>query len=105
MNNGNIYINPEVLQSKITQLRTEKQNMQNALNKIKSDINGMIQYWSGTAGEEAYNILVEYTKDFKTIIDTIEKNIRFIENTLAAYNQMDKLINKKMEENANVEAF
>lgn len=105
MYNANIYIEPELLQQKITLLRNEKQNMENILNKIKNDFDGILQYWSGDSGEYAHNVLMEYTKDFPKIINTIEKDIQFIENTLAAYKQMDQLINKKMEENANIEAF
>ena len=73
--------------------------------RILPDANGMIEYWSGDSGEKAYDTLSTYTSDFKEIIDTLEIYIKFIEQTLAAYNQMDQLINKKMEENASIEAF
>ncbi len=103
--NNKVYIEETVLQSKINQLRLEKQNIEKALNNIKSDANTMIEYWSGNSGEEAYVILNNYTRSFKRIIDKLESNIKFIENVLQSYKQIDKQINKKMEENANIEVY
>ena len=103
--NNKVYIEETVLQSKINQLRLEKQNIEKALNNIKSDANTMIEYWSGNSGEEAYVILNNYTRSFKGIIDKLESNIKFIENVLQAYKQIDSQINKKMEENANIEVY
>mgnify|MGYP005766367565 CR=1 FL=1 len=103
--NNKIYIEEDILQSKINQLYLEKQNMEKALNNIKSDANTMIEYWSGNSGEEAYVILNNYTRSFKGIIDKLESNIKFIENVLQAYKQIDSQINKKMEENANIEVY
>lgn len=103
--NNDIYINREVLQDKVTKLRDEKKKIENSFSKIKSDTEGMIEYWSGDSGEKAYDTLSNYTKKFNDITDMLEKYIRFIEETLKAYDKMDQLINKKMEENANIEAF
>lgn len=103
--NNNIYINKEMLQDKVTKMRAEKKKIEDTFSKIEADANGMIEYWSGDSGEKAYDTLSTYTSDFKEIIDTLEIYIKFIEQTLAAYNQMDQLINKKMEENASIEAF
>ncbi|MBO5376077.1 MAG: WXG100 family type VII secretion target [Bacilli bacterium] len=103
MNNSNIYINPEQLENKIIQLKDEKQKIEIVFSEIKNDVNNMINYWSGSSGEEAYNVLVEYTKDFNVIINTLNKKINFIEKALEAYRKMDSLINKKLEENSNIE--
>ena len=103
--NNNIYINKEMLQDKVTKMRAEKKKIEDTFSKIESDAKGIIEYWSGDSGEKAYDTLSTYTSDFKEIIDTLEIYIKFIEQTLAAYNQMDQLINKKMEENASIEAF
>ena len=105
MNNSNIYIEVELLQTKIDQLRVEKEKMGQVFSNIEDNIKEMTEYWKGNSGEKAYNILSEYSKDFTDILDQLEKRIEFIENVLAAYKQMDNLIKKKMEENVNIEAF
>ena len=103
--NSEIYIEENELQRKIIELRLEKQNMERALTNIKNDANEMIEYWGGNSGEQAYTILNNYTKKFKKIIDKLELNIKFIENVLQSYNQLDSLTNKKIEENANIEVY
>ena len=103
--NSEIYIEENELQRKIIELRLEKQNMERALTNIKNDANEMIEYWGGNSGEQAYTILNNYTKKFKKIIDKLELNIKFIENVLQSYKQLDSLTNKKIEENANIEVY
>lgn len=102
---SNIYIEADMLQMKITQLREQKKNMEDALNSIKTDCSNMINYWSGSSGTKAYNALTNYTNEFQSIYDTLESSIAFIEKVLDSYKQMDALVNKKMQENANIAVY
>lgn len=101
--NNNIFIDKVLLANKAQELRTEKQNMENIFNNIKNDIEGMVDYWKGESGEEAYNILKEYSQSFPNIISEIEKNIAFIDKAIESYEKMEKAIINQMDQNSQIE--
>lgn len=100
-----IYVDDVLLKSKIDLLKKEKEKIIQTFDNIKKDSLGMINYWSGNSGEEAYSILNNYTRNFKGIIGMIDSKIIFLESVLDAYQQMDNYLLKKIEENANIAAY
>ena len=100
-----IYIDSAILQSKIELLKQEREKINQTLGNVKKDSLGMINYWSGNTGEEAYNILNNYTRKFKEIIDSIDSKINFLESVLYAYSKIDELLNEKLEKNLNIKAY
>lgn len=100
-----IYIDDTLLKNKIDLLKKQKEKVMQTFDNIKKDSLGMINYWSGNSGEEAYSILNDYTRSFSGIINKIDSKILFLESVLKAYQQMDNYLLKKLEENAKMAAY
>lgn len=103
--NNNIYIDSDILLSKIELLKQEKEKLRKYFGDVRTDSLNMINYWSGDSGDQAYEVFSGYTKKFRTVIEEIESKITFLENVIEAYKQMDLLLNKKMEENAKTSVY
>lgn len=103
MENSNIYIDYEDLAAKIELLKKEKINMENVVQNLKSDFYNMINYWGGSTGEKVYDYLIKYSNDLPKIISQINREIVFLECVIDAYKIMDDSINKRLEDNFNIE--
>lgn len=104
MNNDNIYMDLPAVDSKIATLKEEREVMYTSLNLIKDEILKMPEVWNGNTGDENYEVLIKYSKNFTDIIDKIDSFIEALQIARDRYERLDKAIDERAEENAGISA-
>ena len=104
MNNDNIYMDLPTVDAKIATLKEEREVMYTSLNLIKDEILKMPEVWTGNTGDENYEVLIKYSKNFKDIIDKIDSFIDALQLARDRYERLDKAIDERAEENAGISA-
>lgn len=104
MNNDNIYMDLPAVDSKIAVLKEEREVMYTSLNLIKDEILKLPDVWNGNTGDENYEVLVKYSKNFTDIIDKIDSFIDALQIARDRYERLDKAIDERAEENAGISA-
>ena len=97
---SNIRINSVELKTKASQMREEKKEIDEVLEKFKGDTLKIQTFWSGNTGDMVSERVTKYTNKFDYISNRLEGYILFLEKTAAEYEEEDRMISKKIDGNA-----
>ncbi len=98
MNDNNIFISTDELNSKIEQIKVECEKMKMILEQITQDANGLNNYWKGNTGEKAYECFNNYVKKYIVAVKKIDNYKKFLEEASNAYIYLDNIIKEKFDE-------
>ena len=104
MNGDNIYMDLPAVDSKIAILKEERDVMKTSLDQIKDEILKMPEVWNGNTGDDNYEVLIKYSRNFTDIIDKIDSYIDALQLARDRYERLDKAIDERAEENAGISA-
>lgn len=103
--NGSIFLNENELRSKLISLKNQRNHMETIFENIKTDAFDMIEYWSGTNGEEVYKRLIIHVRKYSKILREFDMKIKFLENVILSYEKTDTKISQRIDDNSNITSF
>ena len=100
----NIAINSEVLESKIEQLKNQRDRIKDIFDIQEKTTKKMTESWGGTNGDLAYERLTKHNLKYEPWINEIDDRINFLQKIVDAYKNADTTINNKIDSNADIGA-
>ena len=98
---NSIKIDTETLNNKIIEIRKEKENIDEILERFKKNSYKIEDYWKSETGQNFSNNLKEYSNQFDYISNKLENYIRFLDGVIKTYNNENKLIENELDNNFN----
>ena len=102
--NREIYFNDEELNKIIESLNKKKDKLIEIIDKQKNMNEKMHMFWGGTSGDKAYEALKKHEKKYESYINAINIRIDFLEKVKRSYLNLDDYLNKKINDNGNIDA-
>jgi WXG100 family type VII secretion target len=87
-----IRVDTDAIKTKMESLKTEKNTIDDVLNKFSSDIKGMPSYWNGSTADKVTEELNNYIATFVNISNQLEKYINFMQSVSDTYEAFDKYL-------------
>lgn len=99
-NQAKIYVDVVKAEESIEKMIIIRNNMNDRLLQIHNEIEKMPNTWSSRVGDENYEILSKYARNFEEIITKLDSYIGYIEKVKEAYKKLDQDITKRIDDSA-----
>ena len=102
--NKEIYLNEEEVNKTLEALKNKKERLKEIIDKQKNLNKRMHEAWKGTSGDKAFEMIKKHEDKYELYLNSIEIRINFLEKVMKTYIGFDNYLNKKIDENSNIDA-